>query len=255
MLICCVAAIMLRTTTLVNLGLVLPQYFLLGTSVTCDVVLNDWSVYGPLPAPTDADELSHCSALSAVDASAPSVPPFALTSFELTMPVDGFARIDGSWPAGVADFMTTPYLPFALTLIPASRNAGLPLMLIRRLSEKTTSADVSGLPFAKCAFRFSWNVNTLPPFVAFHDETSSGIGCARSPPLYVKSVSKIPRSTIDPVGSNARCGSAVLSVNELSTTSVEPAVRCDVAPKAAVAQPSASNAATETSHHRRRVGV
>src|SRR4051794_16444644 len=255
MLICWVAAIMLRTTTLVNLGFVLPQYFLLGTSVTCDVVLNDCSVYGPLPEPTEAEEFSHCSALSAVDASAASVPPCALTSFELTMPVDGFARIDGSWPAGVPDFMTTPYLPFAFTVMPVSRNAGFPLMLIRRLSEKTTSADVSGLPFAKCTFRLSWNVNTLPPFVAFHDDTSSGIGWARSPPLYVKSVSKIPRSTIEPVGSNARWGSAVFKVNELSTTSVEPAVRCDVAPKAAVAHTSANNAATETSHHRRRVGV
>src|SRR6476619_2141751 len=189
MLICCVAAIMLRTTTLVNFGLVLPQYFLLGTSVTCDVVLKDCNVYGPLPEPTDADEFSHCSALSAVDASAASVPPCALTSFELTMPVDGLARIDGSWPAGVAYLITTVNLPFAETLIPSSRNAGLPLMLIRRLREKTTSADVSGLPFAKRTFFFRLNEKSFAPFDAFHDDTSSGIGCARSPRRYVNRVS------------------------------------------------------------------
>ena len=87
------------------------------------------------------------------------------------------------------DVITTAYLPAALTVTPASRKAGLPLMLIRRLSEKTTSADVKGAPLAKWTFLFSWNVNVFAPFVAFHDETSSGIGCARSPPLYVNSVS------------------------------------------------------------------
>ena len=103
--------------------------------------------------------------------------------------MDGLARIDSSCVAGVFDVMTTTYLPFAFTVIPASRNAGLPLMLIRRLSEKTTSADVSGSPFAKCTFGFNANVNVLAPFDAFQDATSNGIGCARSSFLYVNSVS------------------------------------------------------------------
>src|SRR5204862_6137378 len=58
MLISCVAATMLRTTTVSNAGFVLPQYFVLRLSVICDVVLYDDSTYGPLPAPTDPDELT-----------------------------------------------------------------------------------------------------------------------------------------------------------------------------------------------------
>ena len=67
--------------------------------------------------------------------------------------------------------------------MPASRNAGFPLRLISRLSEKTTSAEVSGVPSAKCTFCLSWNVNVFAPFDAFHDCTSSGIGVVRSPLL------------------------------------------------------------------------
>src|SRR5262249_1140153 len=206
-LISCVGAIMFRTTTVLKPGFLGPQYFGFGTSVSCDVVLYDLSSYGPLPAPADADELNHCSAVSAVEASAAAVPPCAFTSFELTMPNDGFARIAVSCVAGVADFITTVYLPLAETLMPARRGAGFPLMFISRLSEKTTSADVSGVPSAKWTFFFRWKVNVFAPFVAFHDCTSSGIGFERSPPLYVNSVSKIARSMIDAVGSNARCGS------------------------------------------------
>jgi hypothetical protein len=43
--------------------------------VTCDVVENELSTYGPLPAPRDDDEFSHDSALSAFAAFAASVPP------------------------------------------------------------------------------------------------------------------------------------------------------------------------------------
>ena len=67
--------------------------------------------------------------------------------------VDGFARIAVSCVAGVADFMTTVYFPCAETLMPASRKAGLPFMLMSRLSEKTTSADVSGAPFGEVDVR------------------------------------------------------------------------------------------------------
>src|SRR3954462_4014775 len=56
----------------------------------------------------------------------------------------------------------------------------------------------------------------------------------------------MPRSTIEPVGSNARCGSDVLRVNELSTTNVEPAARCELAASAAAAQASAVSATSGT---------
>src|SRR6478672_9021961 len=130
--------------------------------------------------------------------------------------------------------------------MPSSRNDPFPFRLIIRLSEKTTSAEVRGSPFAKWTFGFSLKVNTLALSDAPHDETSSGIGCARSALSYVKSVSKMPRSTIDPVGSYARCGSAVLSVNELSTTSVLLAALCDVAAIAAAVHTSAATTASGT---------
>src|SRR6478752_7206288 len=53
---------------------------------------------------------------------------------------------------------------------------------------------------------------------------------------------------IDPVGSNARCGSAVFSVNELSTTSVGAAVPCTDAPSAAAANASAPTPASSRCH-------
>jgi hypothetical protein len=81
------------------------------------------------------------------------------------------------------------YFEGAEIVTPSSRNDGLPLRLIRRLSEKTTSADVSAVPSANFAFFFSWNVNVFASAVAFHEETRSGIGWATSLPLYVNSVS------------------------------------------------------------------
>src|ERR671937_816337 len=56
----------------------------------------------------------------------------------------------------------------------------------------------------------------------------------------------MPRSTIDAVGSNARCGSEVLIVNELSTTRVDEALWCAVAANAAAAQASATSVTSGT---------
>jgi hypothetical protein len=70
----------------------------------------------------------------------------------------------------------------------------------------------------------------------------------------VKSVSKIARSMIDAVGSNARCGSDVLIVNELSTTSVGAADERVVAPNAAIAHTSASVPKSGSSQTARRTG-
>src|SRR5581483_1017070 len=64
----------------------------------------------------------------------------------------------------------------------------------------------------------------------------------------------MPRSTIDAVGSNARCGSDVLIVNELSITSVEPAAFWLVAAIAAAAHASAASAASGTLTRQRRAG-
>src|SRR5207245_6272544 len=115
-------------------------------------------------------------------------------------------------------------------------------------------AEVSCEPCAKRAIGFSWKVNVFASVLAVHDWTRSGIGCARSLPLYVKRVSKIARSTIDAVGSNARCGSDVLIVNELSTTSVGAADERVVAPYAASAHTSASIAESGSSETARRTG-
>src|SRR5436853_3214033 len=137
---------MFRTTTELHFALFGPQYFVFGWRTSCDVVLYCFSTYGPLPAPRELPELNHCSALSVLSASGASVPPCALTSFELTTPSDVFARIAGSAVFGVFDLSTTPYLPLGATLTSASRKDGLPFRLIRRLNEKTTSAEVSGVP-------------------------------------------------------------------------------------------------------------
>ena len=104
------------------------------------------------------------------------------------MPVDGLARIDRSCAVGMLDLTTTVYLSLADTLTPARRNAGFPFRLTSRLSEKTTSADVSGVPSAKWTSRLSRNVNVLAPLLV-QERTSSGIGWARSSFLYVNSVS------------------------------------------------------------------
>ena len=59
---------------------------------------------------------------------------------------------------------------------------------------------------------------------------------------------------IDAVGSNPRCGSDVLIVNELSTTSVDAADERVVAPYAASAHTSASIAESGSSQTARRTG-
>src|ERR1044072_7867975 len=127
---------MLRTTTRSNAGL-RPQKRSFCSRIICDVVLYCRSTYGPLPAPTESGELNHASALSALAALAASVAPCCFASFEFTIPSEVFATIDGSAVFGAFERRTTPYLPAALTVTPASRNDGLPLRLIRRRNEKT----------------------------------------------------------------------------------------------------------------------
>src|SRR6266516_20037 len=115
----------------------------------CEVVLYCLSRYGPLPAPAEAAEFSHCSALSVLSALAASVPPCLRTSFELTTPSDVLARIAGSAVFGTFECRITVYLPRAEAVTSARRNDGLPFRLISRRNEKTASCAVSGVPSAK----------------------------------------------------------------------------------------------------------
>jgi hypothetical protein len=82
------------------------------------------------------------------------------------MPSDVFATIAGMAVFGVAERRTTVNLPRADTVTPASRNDGLPLRLIRRRNEKTTSAAVICVPSANLMSRRRSNVYVLPPFDA-----------------------------------------------------------------------------------------
>ncbi len=61
-------------------------------------------MYGPEPADSRS---RNGSALSVLSAPTASVPPFAFTTFELTMPSDGFGTIRSSAGFGCADRRTT----------------------------------------------------------------------------------------------------------------------------------------------------
>src|SRR3979409_657920 len=137
-------------------------------------------MYGPLPADC---ELRNASALSVLSASAASEPPFAFTTFELTMPSAVLATSTGMAGFGVADVRTTVYGPFAEVVMPASRNDGLPLRLTRRLYEKTTSADVSFVPSENFTSLRSVNVYVFASFVTAYFVATDGCGCATSAPL------------------------------------------------------------------------
>ena len=126
-----------------------PQYVGFAESTTCDEVLNDFSVYGPLPTEC---ALMYFSALSTLSAFGASLPPFAMTTFELTMPSEVFATSTGIAGFGVFEVSTTVYGPLAAVVMPASRNDGLPFRFTSRLNEKTTSFDVSGVPSENLMF-------------------------------------------------------------------------------------------------------
>ena len=100
-----------------------------------------------------------------------------------------FATIAGNAVFGVFERRTTVYLPRAETVTPSRRNAGFPLRLIKRRNEKTTSAALSGVPFAKWTFLRRLNTYVRALLVAFHDRASIGTGWATLLPLYVSSVS------------------------------------------------------------------
>src|SRR5687767_3437338 len=106
MLMNCVGAPMLRMTTRSKAGF-RPQNWVFWSSTIRDVVLYSLSTYGPLPAPLDAAELNHFSALSVLSAPARSVAPCARASFEFTIPSDVFATMAGIAVFGVFERRTT----------------------------------------------------------------------------------------------------------------------------------------------------
>src|SRR5215469_13254849 len=154
----CVGASRLRMTTVWNVGLFAPQYFGLAFRSTSDVVLKLCSTYGPLPADV---EFRNDSALSDLSAPGWSVPPCALTTAEFTMPSAGFGTMNGMAGFGSFDVSTTVDGSGAVTVTPSSRKDGLPWMLISRLNEKRTSADVSGVPSENLTSFRSVNVYVL----------------------------------------------------------------------------------------------
>ena len=120
-------------------------------------MLYSVSTYGPLPAPFDAAELNHFSALSVLSAPGRSVAPWARASFEFTIPSDVFATIAGI--AGSA-------LRAEHDRVGATRGDGhaaeqegwVALEVDQPRNEKTTSAAVMGVPSAKRMSRRRSNV-------------------------------------------------------------------------------------------------
>src|SRR5262252_2277278 len=138
-----VGASRLRMTTVWNAGLFEPQYFGLAFRSTSDVVLKLCRTYGPLPADV---AFRNVSAVSDLSAPGWALPPCAFTTVEFTMPSAGLGTMNGMAGLGSFDVSTTVLASGAVTVTPSSRNDGLPCRLIRRLNEKATSADVSGVP-------------------------------------------------------------------------------------------------------------
>src|SRR6266508_4563051 len=104
------------------------------------------------------------------------------------MPSAGFGMMNGIAGFGSWDVRTTVCASGADTVTPARRNDGLPLILIRRLNEKTTSANVSCVPSPNLMSLRSLNVKVLASDDAVYDLATQGTGVAESAPLNVSSV-------------------------------------------------------------------
>ena len=74
------------------------------------------------------------------------------------MPSAELGTMNGIAGLGAALVSTTVLASGALTVIPAIKKDGFPLRLATRLSEKTTSAEVTGVPSEKTASLRSLNV-------------------------------------------------------------------------------------------------
>ena len=84
------------------------------------------------------------------------------------MPSDVLVTITGIAGFGVVEWSTTCTCR-RRDVMPASRNEGFPFRLINRLNEKTTSAEVSGVPSENTMSLRSVNVKVLASFEAFQE--------------------------------------------------------------------------------------
>ena len=115
------------------------------------------------------------------------------------------------------------YGPGAVTVSRRSRNDGRPSRLIRRRNEKTTSAEVRGVPSAKWASCRSRKVQSFVPFgarVRVGEQRNRSAGRAR--PVGQE---RVVDGTLDEArrGVEGPRGSAVTIVKVVSTTRVAPA--------------------------------
>ena len=85
--------------------------------------------------------------------------------------------------------MTTVSGPSAVIVSPASRNDGLPFKLMSRVSDHTTSAEVTGVPSENLAAGLRWKTNFRAPSSVWYEVARSGTTVLKLPPLKVSSVS------------------------------------------------------------------
>ena len=122
-------------------------------------------------------------------ASAASEPPLAFTTLLFKIPRAGDVTIANTCGVAFSVVRTAVDASGAETVIPFISEEGLPLTFFKRLSEKTTSAEVTFVPSANFAFGSIVKVNSVAAALTFHFDAIPGTGVEASPPLYVTSVS------------------------------------------------------------------
>src|SRR5207247_10762888 len=90
-----------------------------------------------------------------------SVPPSDFTTLELTMAKAGLGMMNGIAGFAFLDVRTTVEASGAETVTASRRNDGLPLMLLSRLNENATSAEVSCVPSVNLMWLRSLKVKVL----------------------------------------------------------------------------------------------
>ena len=79
--------------------------------------------------------------------------------------------------------MTTRYLPDGLTTMPVEQERRVPLQVDQPVEREDDVGRRQRVAVREVHVRLQVEVNVFAPFDAFHEETSSGTGCARSPLL------------------------------------------------------------------------
>ena len=104
------------------------------------------------------------------------------------MPRAGFGMMNGIAGFAFLEVSTTVEASGAETVTPSRRKEGLPLMLISRLNENATSAEVSCVPSVNLMSLRSLKVKVLASDDAVYELATAGTGVAESAPLNVSSV-------------------------------------------------------------------